>query len=62
MNKLEYSTVRLHLREMEYFPEKPSWHQRVAVAGSKKPFNFRKASTRRKMAKNSRRINRSKKW
>lgn len=41
-------------------PINPSWAYRVVMTGSKKPYNFKKAKTRRKIAKASRKINRRK--
>ena len=35
----------------------PTWKYRVAMATTKSPYNFKKAKARRKMAKNSRRVN-----
>jgi hypothetical protein len=48
----------LALAGKEEKPVKPSWKYRVAMATTKAPYNFKKIKARRKIAKNSRRINR----
>jgi len=47
---------RLAMKQDE--PIQPSWKYRVAMATTKKPYNFRRAKIRCKMAKASRKINR----